>query len=166
MSDQRLPSGRFAAGAPSPNPKGRPKLSMRERLLRLLDMVASETLEVRDKDGRVRKVTKLEAVIMQLAYKAAQGKGAAAAQSLLAKVQRRIGMLAPEPPPPPGGYGVLVVERYQTPDEWEAYWTARRVPEDPLEGLPGIDREALARAMEAKQRMQERGYEDPEDRAE
>lgn len=161
MTSNYSRDGRFVAGASSPNPSGRPRLTLRAKFKRMLDLVLSEYVLVREKD-RTRRITKFEALIRQLVYKAASSNGSAKAHRLLEKMQRQTGVLAPEPAEQQP-CGVLVVERYQSPEEWEAYWSSRRAPIDPLEGLPGIDREALARAIAAKQRMQEHGYEDRED---
>jgi hypothetical protein len=153
------PPAPFERGGPSPNPKGRPRLSQRERLKRLLDKLLSETVIVRDHHGQRRRM-KRDALLQQLARAAVQGQ--AAARKLLVKVQKRAGMLS-EDRHDEQQHGVLVVEPYLSPDEWEKKWDDYHVPLDPLDGLPGIDKEALAKAMLEKQRLQERGYEDGED---
>lgn len=151
----------FQKGGPSPNPAGRPRLSKRERFRRLLDLVLSENVNTSDGAGRTRRITKLEALITQLVALSLKEKSATKAHRLLAKVQKRRGHLEPESPADERRYGVLVVEPYMSPDEWEAHWSARKRSPDPLDGLPGIDREALGRAIQEKQRLQERGYEEP-----
>ncbi len=155
--------GQFKGGAPSPNPRGRPKLNDDERFAKVAAEVLNATIVAKDLKGRQRRQSKLEIIIQALAAINMKPDAPARARKLLLKLREMQSTAQAPPVEADRACGVLMVEPYMSPEEWTSYWRNRHRSPDPLDGLPGIDREALAKALEAKQRMQERGYEDPED---
>lgn len=59
--------------------------------------------------------------------------------------------------------GVLVVYSYMDQEQWEKWADAQSMSPNPLEGLPGIDAEAISEARKKKAEIARRGYEEPDE---
>ena len=112
---------RFKKGQ-SGNPRGRPKKS--RTLTQILQDVADSTVEVR-KDGKSVRLSRLEAMALQLSQKALAGDIRAFGQ--LVRYLKEHGVHTPEDSE--GKYGVLVVERPPlTMQEFQALYCNGGVP--------------------------------------
>jgi hypothetical protein len=142
---------RFRKGQPSANPNGRPKTRDPLDVRATLEAALKEEVLVGG-----RNVSKLKLLADQLAAQAARG-NRKAANLLLGLIPD----IAPAPSDTP--CGVLVVEPYMTPDEWEAWAGQFRAPLDPVALLPGLDHAAMNRALAEKEKRRLHGYDDSND---
>lgn len=149
---------RWKKGGASPNPGGRSRRNVRQQFTAAFEKALAQSVRFKTLDGRSRRMRADEALIEVLMQKVAQGNQRAA--RLLQTLSAKTGVLAP-PPPPDKKLGVLVVHPYLTEEEWYAVYGGVQLSPNPLDGLPGIDAEALERALAEKRRMQVQGYEDP-----
>ncbi len=136
---------RFKKGV-SGNPKGRPRGKKTKTAFEVFNAALDRRITVKTADGETR-LRLVEAIALSLVQQAAKG-DRHARKEVMAFMKLRGDLVAPAPQ---SQVGVVVVERpAATNAEWMALAEAARLPADPLEGLPGIDREAFRRVPDGR----------------